>query len=537
MSWFNRMSLWGRYTLLVLSLATAHFQAAAATTPQRGGTLTLILSSEPSTLVSLATVAQPAIAVSGKVSEGLLTYDYDLNPLPQLATSWEISPDGKKYTFHLREGVKWHDGQDFTSADVAYSIQLLKKVHPRASSTFANVADIKTPDPLTAVFELSHPAPYLLRAFAAGETPIIPKHLYDKAGADPLKSANNNAPVGTGPYVFSEWVRGSHIVYKRNPHYWDNPKPYIDQLIVKFSPDAVVRSVALETGEADIAYRTPVALSDIKRLKEAGKLGFETKGNNYSYSVAALQFNLDDSYFKDLKVRQAFSHAIDRDALLRVAYFGHGVVTASPIAPGLKTFHDPSPSPYPFDIDAANRLLDEAGYPRGADGVRFRITLDYNTYDDAFRRIADFTRSSLAKIGVGVTLRSADISTHTKRVYTDRDFSLSINMFANLYDPTVGVQRLYWSKNFRIGLPFSNASHYHNPEVDRLLEAAQTENDPATRIAQFKQFQHIVMRDAPDINLLSPLFITIYNPRVHDHSLTADGIEGNLSGVWVEPKR
>ncbi|MGL9721325.1 ABC transporter substrate-binding protein [Symbiopectobacterium sp.] len=534
MSWFTRLSRWGGNALLLSGWLAASVHA--ATTPQRGGALTLILSSEPSTLVSLATVAQPAIAVSGKVTEGLLTYDYDLNPQPQLATSWDISPDGKTYTFHLRQGVKWHDGQPFTSADVAYSIQLLKQIHPRARSTFANVSDIKTPDALTAVFELSHPAPYLLRAFAAGETPILPKHIHDVPGSDPLKNANNNAPVGTGPYVFSEWVRGSHIVYKRNPNYWDNPKPYLDQLIVKFSPDAVVRTLELETGDADIAYRTPVALSEIARLKKEGELGFETKGNNYSYSVASLQFNLDDKIFKDLRVRQAFSHAIDRDALVRIAYFGLATPTASPVAPGLKTFHDPSPTPYPFDLAAANRLLDEAGYPRSADGTRFSITLDYNTYGDAFRRIADFTRAALAKIGVAVTLRSSDISSHTKRVYTDRDFALALNMFANLYDPTAGVQRLYWSKNYRIGLPFSNTSHYVNPEVDRLLEAAQTENDNAKRIAQFRQFQQIVMHDAPDINLLSPQFITIYNPRVHDHSPTADGVEGNLAGVWVEPK-
>jgi peptide/nickel transport system substrate-binding protein len=536
MSWFTHLSRQGRLALTLVGWLAIATTSANTLTPHTGGQLTLMLPSEPSALVSLATVAQPVIAVSGKVNEGLLTYDYDLNPLPQLATSWQISADGKTYTFHLRPGVKWHDGVDFSAADVAYSIGLLKKIHPRASSTFANVINIETPDPLTAVFKLSHPAPYLLRAFAAGETPIVPKHLYDIAGVDPLKNPNNHAPIGTGPYIFSEWVHGSHIIYKRNPNYWDKPKPYLDTLIVKFSTDAVVRALALESGEADLAYRTPVPLSDIDRLKKDGKLQFETKGNNYSYSVTTLQFNLDDKYFKDLRVRQAIAHAIDRDTLLRVAYFGYGQTTASPIAPGLKAFHDNSPSPYTYDLAAANRLLDEAGYPRAANGSRFSVILDYNTYDDTFARIAEFTRSSLSKIGVNVTLRSSDISSHTKRVFTDRDFSLALGMFANLYDPTLGVQRLYWSKNFRIGLPFSNASHYSNPQVDQLLEAAQTENDPQKRLQQFTQFQQIVEHDVPDINLVSPLFLTVYNPRVHDHSLTADGIEGNLSGVWVDAK-
>ncbi len=531
----NKRLLSRLFSLFILGISLFTSAAwSAAETPQKGGSLTLILTSEPSSLVALATVAQPVIAVSSKVSEGLLTYSYDLTPQPQLATSWEISPDGKQYTFHLRKGVKWHDGQPFTAKDVAFSINLLKQTHPRAKATFANVESIETPDDLTAVFKLSHPAPYLIRAFAAGETPILPQHLY--ADGDALKNPNNNHPVGTGPYIFDQWVRGSHIIYKRNPNYWDNPKPYIDQLIVKFSTDPVVRSLDLQTGQADIGYRTPVALSELQTLKEKPQLALETKGNNYSYSVASIHFNLDDKLFKDLRVRQAIAHAINRKALLNVVYFGYATPTETPVAPGLKDFHSSKPSPYQYDLAAANKLLDEAGYRKGSDGVRLQVTLDYNTFDDTFRRNAEFVRSALSRIGIAVTLRAQDLSTYAKRVFTDRDFAFSIDQYANLYDPTVGVQRIYWSKNYRPGVPFSNISHYNNPQVDQLLEAAQTEVDPAKRKAQFQQFQDIVQRELPDINLASPQFITIYNKRVHDHSLTADGLEGNISGVWVESK-
>ncbi len=518
--------------LLLSGLGCASF--AAPPVPQGGGTLQLVLNYEPPTLVALTTVATPALSVSAKVTEGLLSYDYDLDPQPQLATAWEISPDGKRYTFHLRHGVKWHDGQDFTSADVAYSVLLLKKIHPRGSSTFANVTAVETPDPFTAVIVLSEPAPYLIKAFAAAESPMVPKHLYE--GKDPLTHPNNNAPVGTGPYIFSEWVHGSHILYKRNPHYWDNAKPYLDQLVVRFIPDAAARSVAFETGEADLGYRSPVALNDLERLKALPQLGFETKGNSYSFNVTSVQFNLDDPHFKQLKVRQAVAHALNRNVILQVAYFGYGTVTASPIAPGIKAYHDPSPSPYAFDINAANRLLDEAGFQRGSDGVRFGVTLDYNPIAEDIKKTAEYIRSALAKIGISVTVRSQDLSTFVKRIYTDRDFAFTVNGHSNLYDPTVGVQRIYWSKNFRKGVPFSNASHYQNAEVDRLLTVAQSENDPAKRVEEFKAFQRIVEQELPDINLVSPQFITIYNRRVHDHSLTADGVEGNLSSVWVGGK-
>jgi len=235
-------------------------------------------------------------------------------------------------------------------------------------------------------------------------------------------------------------------------------------------------------------------------------------------------------------VRQAVAHAINRNVILQVAYFGLGQVTASPIAPGIKAYHDPAPSPYAFDIEKANALLDQAGYAKGSDGTRFSVTLDYNPIAEDLRKTAEYTRSALAKIGIKVTLRAQDLSSFVRRIYTDRDFAFTLNGHSNLYDPTVGVQRIYWSKNFRKGVPFSNASDYHNPEVDRLLEAAQTENDPQKRVEEFKAFQKIVEQELPDINLISPQFITLYNRRVHDHSVTADGIEGNLSQVWLDKK-
>jgi peptide/nickel transport system substrate-binding protein len=531
------MKPWSESFRLILAVALTVLPGLAGNTalaqpPKSGGTLNLVLNYEPPTLVALTTVATPALSVSAKVTEGLLKYDYDLTPRPQLATEWSISPDGKEYTFKLRKGVKWHDGKDFGSDDVAYSILTLKKFHPRGANTFANVSEVRTPDAHTAVIVLSKPAPYLIRAFTAAESPILPKHIYENT--DPLTNPNGNAPIGTGPYRFKEWVRGSHVVYERNPDYWDSPKPYIDRLIVRFIHDSGARSLAFETGEADLGYRTPIAWSDLERFSKLPNVAFETKGNSYSFNVESLQFNLDDEHFKNDKVRQAIAHALDRKVAVGIAYYGYGQISHSPIAPGLTAYHDPSPSPYPFDLEKANQRLDEAGYPRGKDGLRFKATLDYNPLSDDLKRLAEYTRSALAKIGIGVTIRSQDQPTFVKRVYTDRDFEFTINGHSNLFDPTVGVQRLYWSKNFFKGRPFSNASHYVNPDVDKLLEDAQTEIDPAKRVALFRKFQQIVAVDVPDINLVSPQYITIYNKRVHDHSLTADGVESNLADVWLD---
>jgi peptide/nickel transport system substrate-binding protein len=528
------MPLTRRTTLAALPglIAMAGTKARAQSGPKRGGTLTVVLQSEPTALVSAFTVLTWSLSVSAKVVEGLLDYDNDLNPLPQLATKWEVAADGLSYHFTLRPGVKWHDGQDFTSADVAFSILLLKRLHPRGRSTFANVTAVETPDPLTAVFRLSKPAPYMIKALVAAETPILPKHIYEQG--DPVANPANNAPIGTGPFRFKEWSRGNYALYERNAAYWDAPKPYLDQLIVKFVPDPAARSVLFETGQADLGYRTPVALNDVERLKANPKLRFDPRGNTYSFNVTRLEFNLDNKYFAKPEVRQAIAHLMDRTLICKAAYYGLAVPCASPIAPGLKAFYDPAPSPYPFDVKAAEALLDKAGFPRGPDRTRFHVTLDYNPSGEDQKRTGDIVRALLGRAGIAVDIRAQDMGSFVRRVYSDREFEFTINGASNLFDPTVGVQRLYWSKNFIKGVPFSNCTHYSSPEVDKLLEDAAVENDPAKRVALFKQFQQTVAKDVPDLNLCSPVFLTLSNTRVHNELLTAEGVESNLGSVFVD---
>ncbi len=519
------------FAVLVAGLI-AFSPAIADTAPKRGGTLNFLVEPEPPALSTIANTAGPSTKVSGKVLEGLLTYDFDMTPRPQLATAWEVSADGLRYTFKLREGVKWHDGVDFTSADVATSIDLLKRYHPRGRGTFANVVTVETPDPHTAIIVLSKPAPYLINAFAASESPIVPKHLYE--GTDPATNPHTNAPIGTGPFIFKEWVRGSHIIYERNPNYWDKPKPYIDRLVVKFIPDAAARTAAFESGEVDIGGESPVPLSEVDRLKQNKQLGIETAGYTYSPSVTRIEFNLDNPYLKDLRVRQAIAYAIDRRVILNTVWYGYGVISPTPISPSLARYFSPKTPSYPYDPRKAEQFLDEAVFKRGPVGVRFHLTHDFLPYGDGYRRTADYLRQALSKVGIDITIRSQDFATYIKRVYTDRDFDFTNNSMGNTFDPTVGVQRLYWSKNFKKGVPFSNGAHYSNPEVDALLEAATVELDPAKRVEEFRQFQDIIARDVPDLTLLTLEELTVYNRKVKDHTVGADGLNGNFADLWID---
>lgn len=521
---FKLASGWALTLVIALSSPFAHAQT-------RGGTLNFIVTPEPTALVDLATTATNVLKVSPKVVEGLLEYDFKFQPRPSLATSWEVSDDSRKYVFHLRHGVKWQDGKPFTSADVAYSIQTLRQVHPRAKTTFANVTDVATPDPYTVVITLSKPAPYLIKAFSSSETPIVPKHIYD--GTDVLTNPANNAPIGTGPFRFVKWVRGSYIEYVRNDDYWDKGKPWLDRIVVKVINDPAARTVAFEDGSAELSGDSPVPLSDLERLKSNPKLGLETRGYEFQAGVSRIEFNLDNPVLKNPKVRQAIASALDREVIRKVIYYGYATPLASPIIPS-NPYYDSTPTPYPFNVEHANALLDEAGYPRKADGTRFALTVDPLPIGDLPTRTAAYVKSALARIGIAITVRSQDLPAYLKRIYTDRDFDFSINGMSNLFDPVVGVARLYTTNNFRRGVPFTNGSHYSNPEIDQLFAQVAEETDEAKRKALFAQIQRILERDLPDINLVAPQYLTVYSRAVHNHTTSPDGVSASFADVWLQ---
>jgi peptide/nickel transport system substrate-binding protein len=500
--------------------------------PARGGQLIIGQSPEPTLLTSAITVAGPTQVVSGKIFDGLLSYDNNLNPRPQLAQSWTVSPDGLTYTFKLRPGVTWHDGKPFTSADVAFSVlEVWKKYHSRGRATFANVVAVDTPDALTAIWHLSKPAPYILSALASIESQILPKHLY--AGTDILTNPHNVAPIGTGPFRFAEWKRGQYIALTRNPNYWDKGKPYLDRVIFRILPDASSAATALETGEIQLVSGVSIAYSDMGRISRLPNVSLFRRNGNYTAGVTGFEFNLDKPYFKDVRVRRAFAHAIDLNALVRTVWYGYGKVATGPVPPSLTQFYTTDVPSYPFDPQKAKQLLDQAGFKPDAQGVRLSITHDPAPVSDAYFRSAEFIRDALGKVGVKMQIRRQDFASFLRRVYTERDFD-SIQFPANASpDPAIGSQRLYWSKNFQKGVAFSNGSHYASPEADRLLEAAQTEVDPAKRHALYVAFQKLAMTDLPRIPLIALDEVALSSRSVRDYITDDTGFYGNLASATI----
>jgi peptide/nickel transport system substrate-binding protein len=513
-----------------LSLAPPAFAQPA--TPRRGGTLVMAIWPDLPSMVGAFTSSDPQTITPPKVSEGLCSYDYQFQLQPRLATSWAFAPDGLSVRFNLRPGVTWHDGQDFTSADVAFSIlELLKKYHPRGRSVYANVDAVDTPDAHTAILRLSKPSPMIVSSLAGYESPILPRHIY--AGSDPLTNPANMAPIGTGPFVFKEWHKGSDILLERNPNYWDPGKPYLDRIILKVINDASARVASLEAGEVMIAGPNPVPPSEIARFKQNENFVVEIKGEELLNHGSAIQVNLRNPALAKPEVRQAIYHAINRDVLARIVWYGTATAAISPIQHQAADLQAKDVLRYPFDVAKANALLDQAGLKRAADGTRLTLKLDWIPIGDANLRTAEVVKQQLKSVGINAEIRSSDLPTYLKRIYTDYDFDLNIFLYTPTRDPSIGLQRFYWSKAQLKGTPFVNASGYASPAMDQILEAASIEPDMAKRKELLYQFQRLAMTDLPVLPLLDLDYTAIHAKKVQNLVASPEGIRGNFADLWL----
>ena len=514
-----------------LAPASISFAADPARNPTPGGTLTLLYPVDPGNfLFAINTSSGTGQAIGPKIVEGLFTFDYDVRPIPQLATGWAVSDDHLRYTFELREGVKWHDGADFTSEDVAFSILRLKEAHPRGRITYQNVIAVETPGPLTAVVVLSKPAPFLISALSASESPIVPKHVFENL--EPSAGQTLETAIGTGPFRLAEWVTGSHLVLERNPDYWDEGKPYLDRVVIRVATDPAARAVAIETGEADIGDGI-IPVGDVARFESNPDVVVDKTTYAYAGHQRQVFFNYDNPIFSNRDVRLAIAQAIDIETIINVAYFGYAQSSPSPVSTALPKWHDPTVKAHPFDPAEAERLLDAAGFPRKEGGWRFPARITFNPYTP--QAAAEVIRNQLRAIGVEATIESYDLPTFLTRVYTDRDFDLVVESLSNTFDPSLGVQRAYWSKNFKIGLPFSNASNYADPEVDALLEAAAIEPDEKKRWEIWSAFQHRIHDEVASVDLLAPGSVIIANKRVRNFITGAQGLNWGFADLWIDP--
>ncbi|MEZ5843679.1 MAG: ABC transporter substrate-binding protein [Hyphomicrobiaceae bacterium] len=515
--------------LAALACVPAHAQ-------KPGGTLVQITQPEPPNLAPYISTSGPIGQVTAKVFDGLLEYDFNLKPQPGLAESFTVAPDGKTITFKLRKGVTFHDGKPFTSADVKFTfLDVLKKVHPRGIATFREVTDIETPDANTAIFKLAKAAPYMMMAFSGYESPILPKHVY---GAGDIKThANANKPIGTGPFKFVEWRRGEFVRLDKHKGYWRQGRPFLDRIVVRFISDASTRTAVLEKGEAHVAGFGAVPYNDVKKLAALPSLEVTTKGYEMISPIVELVINTRKPPFDNAKVRQAINYAVDRKFVIENVWFGFGKPATGPISSNFAPsgLYSAGVDYSAADrIERANKLLDEAGFPRKADGFRFEMVHDITPYGEEWQRFGEAVQQALAKVGIKATLRYEDVAKWLKRIYTDYDYDMSSNFLYNLSDPVLGVHRAFHSDRIKPGTVFVNGARWSSAETDDIMNKATNEPDQGKRAALYKALVQKTSEASPVVYVHELRFPTILNKRFKNVITTPLGIYGNFANAGRE---
>ena len=506
-------------TKATTTVATTAAPKVVTTLPQpaRGGTLVAAISADPGQLNPAITTSGAVHSASELMYNGLVEINDSGKLIPELAESWTVNSGD--YTFKLRKGVTWHDGQPFTAADVKYTFEdPLPKYHARARASLLDaVSSIETPDPYTVIFRFFKPYSAFLQQLNVTEAPILPAHLYK--GTDATRNPYNLKPVGTGPFVFDSYKPGAELRLKANKAYFKAGLPYLDAVVLRVIPDAGNQLIALEAGEVDFLYGVNGAdLSRVKANKSFSTIETLTNpgGTNCIMSVS---FNLEKAIFADQRVRQAVLQGLDRKQFLDRILFGQGKVAIAPIASGIGFAHANDLKVPGYDKAAAAKLLDDAGWklsgsgPRVADGVagirngtplRFRF-LSFPT----FALYGQLIKAQLAEVGIDVQLETADNAPFADRVFVRRDFDTNVISYCNGTDPEIGVRRMYDSA--QIGpVAFSNSSAYRNPEVTKLFEAAATRDSTTTRSGIYHKIQEILVEDLPYIWLVETTSTRVY---------------------------
>ncbi len=459
-----------------------------------GGTLVMISTQVPRHFNGAVQSGLATAVPSTQIFASPLRYDDNWNPKPYLAKSWEASPDGLSMTLHLVDNALFHDGKPVTSEDVAFSIMTIKANHP-FQSMLAAVDKVDAPDPLTAIIRLKHPHPALLLAMSPALMPILPKHIYGD-GQDVKSHPANLRPVGSGPYRLTEYKQGEYYTLEKFDKFFIPGRPKLDKIVVKLVSDTNAAVISLERGDANV-FPFVSNTRDIARIEKMPNVTITDKGFDGIGPINWLAFNTRKKPLDDVRVRQAIAYAANREFITGKLMGGKAKTATSPIAPG-SPLDEPGVEMYKLDLAKSQKLLDDAGYPKAADGTRMTLTIDYIPGDEEQQRnIAEYLRSQLKRVGINLEVRAApDFPTWAQRI-SNYDFDLTMDNVFNWGDPVIGVNRTYLSSNIRKGLIWSNTQQYSNPKVDELLTKAAEETSPEKRKELYSEFQKIVVNDVP----------------------------------------
>ncbi len=462
--------------------------------PVQGGTLRMARIGDVITWDPITPVDNISLWAFPLVYRGLLQVEETGTKLdPSIAESWEASPDGRTYTFHLRPDVKFADGSPLTASDVVFTFK--REAGPKSlhASTIPPKTRFMAPDDRTVVVKLVDPSPDFADS-TLGTAPILSEAYVREHGP--------KLPMGAGPFMLEEWRKGEAVILKRNPHYFGTG-PYLDRVELLAIQDDTTRVLKLQAGEIDVA--TDLPLNQVKRIDQMSGVKTQTAP---TLAVEHLRLNHHLPQFQDRNVRLAINHAIDKEAILKNVIFGYGEPATS-LLPKLK--YHVAQQPFAYDVEQAKAYMAKSGFPDG-----FSAKLLVLAGDQVESGIATIVQSQLAELGIKVDIQAVETGTKTELAQNEK-YEMQVASYTSDYvDPFELV--LFAAVNTFVD---SAWTHYKNPTVNKLFEQAEREMDPAKRKELYAQMQKIVWDDAA--------YVFLYYP------FSRSGVRDNVHGFKVLP--
>lgn len=444
-------------------------------------TLTVAQGADPVTLDPHGQNDQPSARVRVQIFETLVNHSPSLDIVPGLAKSWE-QIDEVTWEFKLQEGVTFHNGDAFTAADVKYSFDRIKTLPSPAAFLIDAISDVVIVDDYTVRIILEYPFAPILAHFAHPSNAIVNQRSVEEAG----NAFGSQVAIGTGPFIFEDWVAGSHVELSRNDNYWGELAK-VERVIIRGIPDNTVRAIELETGGADLVY----VLDPMDEMRLEGTPGL--KLDKYqTLSTTYIGFNVQKEPLDNKLVRQAINYALDVEAIVDYIYTGLAVQINGPIPPTVWGYNAELPG-YEYDPEKAKALLAEAGFPNG-----FKTSIWTN--DNPLRmQIAEMFQANLADVGIDVDVQVIPWATFLADTATGKHDMFILGWGTVTADADYGLFSLFHSTQF--GDP-GNRSFYSNPRVDELLELGRQEGNPDKRMAIYAEAQELIADEAPWIFLI-----------------------------------
>ncbi len=500
--------------------------------PAYGDTLITGSIGEPSVLIPMLAGDSASHDIAGLIFNGLVKYDTDLSIIGDLAESWEISKDGLVITFHLRKGVKWSDGVEFTANDVLFGFNTIidDKTPTAYKEDFLQVNKAEVLDKYT--FRVTYKKPFAPALSSWGNLVVLPEHLLK--GKDITKTTMIREPIGLGPYKLKKWIPGQELILESYRDYFEG-RPYIDRYIYRIIPDPATMFLELQAGGLDMMGLTP-----LQYTKQTDTEIFRENFQKFRYPVFSythMAFNLKHPWFKDKHIRQAIAYAIDKKEIIDVVLFGLGSPATGPYVPNTWPYN-PNVKKYEYNPEKAKQLLAEAGWKDtngdgilDKDGKKFEFTILTNMGNNLRKNTATIIQWRLAKIGIKVNIRVLEWSTFVNEFIDKRRFEAVILGWSISPDPD---QYDIWHSSKTREKEF-NFIGYNNPEVDELLEKGRRTFNIEERKKAYFRIQEILAEEVPYIFLYVPDATPIVHSRFKGIKPSPIGISYNLP-KWYVPK-